>query len=487
VNTTGRILCLTAVAILLLSAIGCSERNPSELEVARAKIDPMVYKDDYFGEQSVYWQPFFNTFYTAVQEDSVYAFGGFAFEESRSLKFQIAPQGSNLGIFTGGVLTAFEPRDLQDYNALTFYARSNQDITLDVAGFGNDNTGNSLYEAGRSRIPLTRDWSFVVIPIPAPSRMVSEAGLFTFAEGQDEVIASHPDGYDIWIDEIRFAKLGNIEHLRSNLRVVTQATFVGFQVQLSGTQSIFRVDGAPVIVDHSPNYYDYTSSDPAVAVTDGGVVRTVGPGEARITGTLENQDDPAAPYDVFGWVDLTVYDPPTTAAALPTFPAADVVSLFSSAYSNILVDAWSTDFQTASYREFVVAGRTTKMYSGLGYGVVLFETRPVDASGMTHFHLDVYAPGGSDFVVKLAAEPLPGWTNQQPPQYGITLDGTTDPAFTSGDWVTLDIPLASMEPDAISGTQPEDFDWTAVNQLIISTGPTASTKLVLMDNILFRK
>lgn len=486
-NTTGRILCLTAVAILLLSAIGCSERNPAELEVARAKIDPMVYSDDYWGEQSVYWQPFFNTFYTAAVEDSVFAFGGFAYEGARSLKFAIAPQGSNLGLFTGGVLTAFQARDLQDYNALTFYARSNQDITLDVAGFGNDNTGNSLYEAGRPRIALNGEWQFIVIPIPASSRMISEAGMFTIAEGQDEVIANYPEGYDIWIDEIRFANLSNIEHLRSNLRVVTQATFVGFQVQLSGTQTIFRVDGAPVIVDHSPNYYDYTSSDPAVAITDGGVVRAVGSGEARITGQLENRDEPSAPYDVFGWVDLTVYDPPTAASALPTFPAADVVSLFSSAYSNILVDAWSTDFQTASYQEFVAAGRTTKMYSGLGYAVVLFETRTVDASQMTHFHLDVYAPGGTDFVVKLAAEPLPGWTNQQPPQYGITLDGTTDPAFTSGGWVTLDIPLESFTPDAISGTQPEDFDWTAVNQLIISSGPSNTTKLVLMDNILFRK
>jgi hypothetical protein len=473
--------------IMLVAAVGCGERNPAELEQARAKIDPLVYGDDYYGEQSVYWQPFFETFYTAVQEDSVYAYGGFAFEESRSLKFQIAPQGSNLGLFTGGVLTAFEPRDLQDYNALTFYARASVDVTLDVAGFGNDNTGNSLYEAGRARIPLNRDWQFIVLPIPASSRLVSEAGLFTFAEGQDEVIASHPDGYDIWIDEIRFAKLSNIEHLRSNLRVVSQSIFLGSRVEIGGTQTIFRVDGAPVIMDHSANYFDFTSSEPSVAVAQGGVVRAVGTGSARITATLENPADPAAPYEVFGWVDLTVYDPPTAAAALPTFPAGDVVSLFSSAYVNSPVDAWRTDFQTAGYEEFTIAGRTTKMYTNLGYAVILFETRPVNASNLTHFHLDVYAPGGTDFVVKLAAEPLPGWTNTQPPQYGITLDGTTDPAFTSGDWVTLDIPLDSFEPDAISNTQPEDFDWTAVNQLIISSGPTSTTKLVLMDNILFRK
>ena len=61
---------------LLILSIGCSKRDPSSLEIARAKIDPLVFDDDY-GED-VYFQAFFRTHLTAIEVDSVYAYNGYA-------------------------------------------------------------------------------------------------------------------------------------------------------------------------------------------------------------------------------------------------------------------------------------------------------------------------------------------------------------------------------------------------------------------------
>jgi hypothetical protein len=263
-----RPLALAAIPLLLWLGVGCSDRDPAGLEIARARIDPLVFGDAYGDD--VYFQAFYQTHVTAVELDSVYAYGGLATDGARSLKIHVPPTQSALGLYSGGVLTCVSGRDLADFNALTFYARSNADISLDVAGFGNDNTGTSLYEAGRRSIALTRDWQFVIVPIPAPSKLISERGLLTFAESVEQQppnsgVFPYPDGYDVWLDEIRFASLGNIEIFRASMRSVNRQYFVGSTVTVENTSTVFRIDGAFVPVEHSPNYFDYESSAPGVA------------------------------------------------------------------------------------------------------------------------------------------------------------------------------------------------------------------------------
>ena len=129
--------------------------------------------------------------------DSLYAHSG-----TSSMKITVPGDGSALGAYSGGVLTSVAGRDMADFNALTFYARSSVNSHLNVAGFGNDNTGNSLYEAGRLDVPLTPDWAFVIIPIPAPSKIISERGLLTFAEGWENL---NPQGHEVYLDDIKSA------------------------------------------------------------------------------------------------------------------------------------------------------------------------------------------------------------------------------------------------------------------------------------------
>jgi hypothetical protein len=349
-------------------------------------------------------------------------------------------------------------------------------MSVDVVGYGNDNTGTSLYEAGRGGIPVNRDWQFFILPIPAPSKLVSEAGMFTFAESPDP---NFPDGHHIWIDEIRWAKLSNIETFRPSMDPVSQHYFIGSTVQITGTRTIFRIDGGFVPLDHSPNYFDYTSSDPSVAVVANNAVTVVGEGQATVSATVENQADLTLdPIDVLGTVVVTGYAEPTEAATPPTLPQSSVISMFSDVYSDVQIDTWRADWGgvTTQVQDYAINGDNTKMYTNLNWVGVIFETVYIDASAMTHYHVDVYAPLGDDFKLKFVSFPgepgTPGIESLE-----LTFNAESTPAFTPGGWVSLDIPLADFTP-----ADPE-WDWSALGQMVIS----GSTKLVLVDNLYFHE
>ncbi|MFO7655089.1 MAG: hypothetical protein R6X25_14920 [Candidatus Krumholzibacteriia bacterium] len=453
-NPTRRHLSAMAAIALLTLAVGCSERDPAELEVARARIDPLVFDDDY-GED-VYFQAFSGTYLEAVSLDSVYAYSG-----QRSLKITVPPEGSALGAYAGGVLTAVAARDLADFNALTFYARSSVNSVLNLAGFGNDNTGTSPHEAARSNIPLTTDWTFVVVPIPAPGKLVAERGLFTFAEGWE---AQHPLGHQVWFDEIRFARLGNITDPRPVMPSTSKQYFVGTTASLAGTRTTFDVDGARVAVDHLPGYFDFHSTDPTVATVQRGAVRIVGEGDAVITAT-------SGGIEVQGAVTLSGYRPPAGPAPAPTLPPGRVISMFSDVYQDVPVDSWNTRWQwsTAEDSDYKVDGDDTRMYANLNFVGIEFTTGTIDASAMTHLHLDVYAPVGTNFRVKIVA--FNGDGGVVVGESEVTLDAGTTPAFVAGTWSSLDIPL-------------DDFQFTVplthVGQLVLSTD---DARLVLLDNL----
>ncbi len=442
---------------ILFLGLGCSDRDTTDLGPARGNTDPLVFDDDY-GE-IVYFQPYFQTHATAVSKDSVYAYGGFAFDGARSLKVNVPTAGSALGIYTGGVLTSAAPRDLADYNALTFYARANENITLDKVGFGDDNTGTSLFgatRAGRWAIDLTEEWTFHVVPIPGPWKLLSERGLFMFAEGLDE---DFPEGYDIWFDEIRFADLGNVEAQYSAWFAASKPYFVGSTVPLPDAEATFRVDGQDMRVSHSPWYYDIVSSNPGVAEVSRYEVKIVGEGEAVITGTLGE-------VQVFGQVTVSGHLPPTAAAAPPTLPAENVISMFSDVYQDIPVDTWTAEWSKSEPAvDLVVAGDNTKMYGSFEYAGILFPM--IDASGMTHFHMDVWAPTGTVFRVKFRSLP-PGFE-------GETIQSEVPlfaPEFTAGSWSSLEISLDDFN-------LPANWDWSYIGELIISS----DSPLVLVDNV----
>ncbi len=443
---------LAAAALVALA--GCSGRNPADLDVARATDDPVVFEDGY--DTDIYPQAFAGTDIYATTLDSVFAHAG-----TRSLKVTVPPQGSALGAYAGGVLTSAGARDLTAYNALTFWARSSVASNLNEVGFGNDNTGTSRYSAGRAGIPLSTAWVRVVVPIPAPQKLIAERGLFTYAEGWE---AQHSAGHTLWFDQIAFAHLDSITNPRPMMVTTDKPYFVGATVSLDGCSTTFSVDGADVVVNHMPGYFDFTSSAPSVARVEGGVVKVIGAGDAEINATL-------AGAPVTGTVTVKGYRPPAGPPPTPTLPAASVISMYSDAYTNVPVGSWNTHWQysTTDDSEYTVAGDVTRMYANLNFVGIDLSADTIDASRMTHLHIDVYAPAGTNFKVKLVAFDADG--GHMTGQSELTFDGASTPAFIAGQWSSLDIPLADFQ-----FAVPLDH----VGQLVFSTDDAS---LVLVDNI----
>ena len=453
-NLTGRH--RLAVAAMLLAGLGadCSFRDPADLDLAKARVDPLVFDDDY-GE-GVYFQPFMDTYTQAVSLDSVYAQSG-----TRSLKVTIPPEGSPLGAFAGGVLTSAASRDHTGFNALTFYARSGPaNVTLNDVGFGNDNTGTSIYKAGLSNIEVSTAWRRVVIPIPAPDRLIAERGQFMFSEGYEDLL-----GGEMWFDDIRFTTESDISNPRPSMRSLSKLCFVGATVGLENTRTLFAVGDDDVMVNHDGGYFDLQFSKPGVAKAERGMIRVVGADTTFVTASLDG-------VQATGTLRVIGRVPPSEPAPAPTHPAADVISLFSRAYQDVPVDTWRADWSQGEYSEFEVGGRAIKMYSNLYYAGILFRTRTIDATAMTHLHLDVFAPEGTNFKVKVVA--LDGVNGNTTQQSELTFDAGSTPAFVAGQWSSLDIPLADF--------QLTD-DWEHIGEIVIS----GNARLVLLDNLYWHK
>lgn len=456
---------LTAVLALLP---GCS-RDINGLDVARARIEPVVFDEAF--DDDVYFQAFSGTDPYATSIDST-----FTYNSRYSWKVVVPPNGSALGGYAGGVLTSSAPRDLVDYNALVFWVRSSANTQLNEVGFGNDNTGTSLLSAGRASVIVNNTWQQVVIPIPAPQKMIAERGMFTIAEGYE---AQLQNGHQLWFDDIHWENLSTITEVHPTITAATKQYFVGGTATIDGISTVFKVGGADVTVNHMPGYFDFVSSDPSVAVVQGRNVRIVGSGTASITGTMQTTQPEGIlkTVDVAGAVALNAYAPPGEAAPAPTLPDTSVISLYSDIYGNWPVTSWNPHWQysTTQNENYTVGGDVSIMYSTLNFVGIVFQAQTVDITQMTHLHLDVYAPVGTTFKVKLVNYATNGGSMNG--QAEVTLDAASTPAFNPGGWSSLDIPLSSFPFNA-------GLVKNHIGQLVLST---TDAPLVLVDNIYWHK
>jgi hypothetical protein len=452
-------------ALVALAALGC-ERDTSMLQPAPPVTDPLVF-DDTFGSDVIF-QAFLGSKLDAVTIDEAEKSMGTA-----SMKIAVPRPGDGSGVYSGGACTTFQARDLSRYDALTFWATASRPATLDVAGLGNDNTGTSLYAAEWKNIVLSTGWRKYVIPIPLPEKLTVEQGMFFFAEGPEAGA-----GYDLWFDEVRFETDPTITNPRPAMDTQTLGVFVGATVTPSGTRTIFNVAGRDQVIDHMPAYFTYASSDSSVATIVDGEILVVGAGTADITATLDT-------VSVSGTLTLNASGAPTTPAPTPTVPAGDVISLFSNAYNDVVVDTWLTDWSRdyADLTEFQIDGDDVKAYSNLIFAGIEFASETIDASGMTHFHMDLWLPEGTVlFKVKLvdfgADGEFGGTEENQDSEHELTFTTTSIPPLTTENWIGLDIPLE----DFMNGPKGL-FSREHLAQLIISgTGNTA-----FLDNIYFHR
>jgi hypothetical protein len=171
---------------------------------------------------------------------------------------------------------------------------------------------------------------------------------------------------------------------------------------------------------------------------------------------------------------------PATIAAAPTLPAGNVISLFSSAYTNVPVDTWSTGWSgccNTLVDPYVISGHNVKQYTLHHFAGIEFglngTNAPIDATAMTFFHVDVWSPNPpAKFEVQLVNGA--GGATPLVTKYDVSL--------ATGTWVGLDIPLASFSPAVSPRNQ--------LNQMLLVTLDATgapSSGVVYVDNVYFHK
>jgi hypothetical protein len=154
-------------------------------------------------------------------------------------------------------------------------------------------------------------------------------------------------------------------------------------------------------------------------------------------------------------------DDPAVAAPTPTADAADVISLFSDAYTNITVNEWNPGWgQTTTLTDVKLEGNNnTLLYETLDFtGIVTDYDNPTDVSAKTHVHFDYWTKDATTLALKMVN----------------TIAGSEDiesvSSIAQGAWVGVDIPLSDY-----------DMDLTKVTQLLFES----SSAKVYIDNLYF--
>ncbi|WP_420573713.1 hypothetical protein [Kordia sp.] len=165
---------------------------------------------------------------------------------------------------------------------------------------------------------------------------------------------------------------------------------------------------------------------------------------------------------------------PTIAAPTPTDPGANVISLFSDAYTDVVVDTWRTPWSAAAtvFDDVMVDGNPTKRYTDLGFVGIETTSNTVNASAMTHLRMDVWSSTYTSFNIKLVDfGPDNAFGGGDDTEHEISI-----PNPAQGEWVSLDIPLT----DFVGLTNTSN-----IAQYILVAQPFEATD-VFVDNIYFR-
>ncbi len=445
-----------AVLLAFLPLAACG-RDSTVLEPATAPVTAEIFTDAI--AKNVDFQAFGGSKLDAVSVDATTKQAG-----TSSLKIIVPGPNDATGGYAGGAFVTSVPRDLSKYNAITFWAKASVAAKLNVVGTGNDNTGTSVYPSERAELPLTTTWTKYTLPLPSAAKQTAEKGLFHFAEGHE-----NNAGYTIWLDDIKFETVTTITNPRPAIPAAPVSLEVGGTSKVEGSTVTYAVEGADQRLVVAPATFTWTSSAPTVAtVSASGVITAIGTGTAQITATLGTTA-------AAGSIAVTAVAAPTAGAPNPTQAAADVISLFSGAYTNRTIDTWSATWDQADVADVQLAGNATKKYTNLSYAGIEFTANPIDARAMSFLHLDVYAYDDASLKVKLVDFGANGaFGGGDDTEHEVALTATSTPKLLKNAWSSLDIPMSAFT--GLTGRGK-------IAQLILS----GSSRTLYVDNVYFYK
>jgi hypothetical protein len=466
---------LRKIAFALFSLLfipGC-QNDDSDLKDIDATVsqnnNPDVFIDTF--SSGLDYAAFGGSDLLGFQVDNKVAYNGSA----ASMRFDVPNVGDPDGGFTGGTFFSTGGRNLTVYNVLTFWAKGLQAATIEI-GFGLDNTGSQDYKASCTQ-KISTTWKKYYIPIPDASKLKLEKGLLYVSAG-----AKDGDGYTFWLDEVKYEKLDDIILQEAQINSGKNTTKTGpAPLTIAGLTTKFSLpNGGSQVINMSPNYFDFASDNvEVVRVSSSGFVEQLGAGTATITAKLGN-------VDALGSVKV-ISTGVFVQAPIPTRDAANVVSVFSDAYTNINVDFFNgywQPYQTTQSNEFEVPfnGKIDKFidYTNFNFVGNQFANPTADLSQMTHLHFNMYIPGSvpSNFdflvtVVDFGPDGKEGGGNDLRKQLFVRKSDK----IKANEWLTIELPLEMASKSKVGLIIYENIN--------IPNGPGVSE--FYLDNVYFFK
>ena len=452
---------ITLLTLLLFAmTVSCEREISDQVEFATFSTTGEIFTDSPIGLGTDFYFPFGGSKATAwtVDENEGY-------QSEASMRFDVPNADDVDGNYAGAIFrTDGAGRDLTKYDALTFWAKASQGVSIGQMGFGLDFEENK-YQVTKSDISLTTNWVKYIIPIPDASKLFDERGMFWYSAGTQNTGGF---GYTFWIDDLKFEKLGTIAQPRPaifNGADIVQQSFTGIDLIIDGTQTFNLGSGINQTVIAAPSYFTFTSTNVDVArVSEVGIISVVGAGTATITASLGG---------VKAAGSLTIESSGKfTLAPIPTRDPANVISIFSDAYTNVPVDFFNgywEPYQTTQSADFVADGNRILNYTDFNFVGNQFSNPTVDATQKSNVHINMYIPGevpaNMDFLITLVdfgADKADGGGDDTREQVFFN-----KAIWIANTWITLEFPITMTNKSAIGQIIYENINFSSLRNFYL--------------------
>lgn len=450
--------------LLLVILMSCERETSDQTEFATLSKTGEIFTDTPIGLGSDFYFPYLGSKANAWSVDESEGYESYA-----SMRFDVPNANDPEGNYAGGILRVDgSGRDLTEFDALTFWAKASQGVVIGEIGFGQD-FGLNQYQVNETNISLSTNWVKYVIPIPDPSKLFDERGMFWYSAGTQN---TGGNGYTFWIDELKFEKLGTIGQPRpaiANGQDLVQDAFSGIDLELTGFTQTFNLgSGLNKTLNVAPSYFDFTSSDPSLAFVDQFGVITVNSGTAVITASLGGVEAQGSmTVNAVGSFEV---------APTPTRAASNVISIYSDSYTNVPVDFFNgywEPWQTTLSSDFVVSGNTMINYTNFNFVGNQFSNPTVNATEFSKLHFNMNlpeVPANLDLLITVkdfGADQADGGGDDTIQQ--VFFDASD---FEAGEWSTLEFSITLANR-------------TNIGQIIYENVNGSSLTEFFLDNIYF--
>lgn len=204
----------------------------------------------------------------------------------------------------------------------------------------------------------------------------------------------------------------------------------------------------------------------------------------QVVNTCANgiQDGTETGIDCGGSCAPCIVSPTVAAPTPPARPTADVVSIYSDAYTNIAFDNFDAGWcgGAASTQVLIAGNNTLRKNAGVACQGIDFQSNRQNLTTFTHIHFDFYITDtdltGDVFNVKLVD--FAGGSSEAS-ALEININGGTTPQLVANQWVSVDVPIT-----ALGGVIANNLNRGDVAQIGITT---ANVSNVWYDNIYLHK